>query len=106
MGLLLFTAKATFAYSSWNNFSWGRVYDLWQKSGVTLLTLYLWRNSPEKHKFNGVLFPLFGICCLRVIWASIAWIIGLDMNNIIWIGVLFIICCLYILYQSLKNVNR
>jgi hypothetical protein len=98
IGLLVFTGFATFHIEGWV-----RGYALWDK-GTHLLLAWLVLDFSKK-RYEKLFKPVFYLLAVRFCWEIISWLSGININNNIVVGILFIICILYVLYQAIKNVR-
>jgi len=98
IGLLVFTGLATFHVEGWV-----RSYAIWDK-GKDLLLAWLVVELSKK-RYGKIFEPVFYLLAVRFLWDIISWGTGININNSIVVGILFIIYILYVLYQAIKNVR-
>lgn len=94
IGLLTFTALATFEAEGWV-----RAYALWDKGKDALLLFLCWQA------FGRLLLPVFIFACARFVWDIVSWVTGIGVNNSYIVGVLFLIYLRYVCYKTIQHVR-
>jgi len=95
IGLLTFTALATFEVENW-----GRAYALWDKGKDCLLLYLAWQA------FGRLLLPVFVFVCVRLGWDVVSWVTGISINNSIVVGIFFLIYLAYVCIKTLQHVRN
>mgnify|MGYP000899729942 CR=1 len=98
IGLLVFTSLAAFHVDGWI-----RLYAFWDKiKDVLLLSIIV---DLSKKRYGNLFKPVFELLLIRLLWECVSAVTGLNINNSVAVGVLFIIYILYVLRQTIKNVR-
>lgn len=98
IGLLVFYTSATFHPTAYN--TWNHAYYLWAKVNDALF-LYIIIAYPKAIRKQ--VKPAIFLAIVRAVWEVISWITGVQTNNTVAVGILFIILIVICLYLTIKE---